>query len=152
MGDGVVVIGVGNPDRGDDGVGHRVVSLLQAAGPPGITLLTTMGADPATLIDAWRSRDVAVVVDAMVSGAPPGTVRRFDLAAGPLPESVRLVSTHALGATAAIEMARALDRLPARMEVYGIEAHSFGFGDPIAPELEAAAQEVAATIGRELAG
>jgi len=151
VGEAVVVIGVGNPDRGDDGVGHRVVSHLESRVASGVRLFTATGADPATLIEAWQGADTVILVDAMVSEAPPGTVERFDAGTGPLPESVRLVSTHAMGATAAIEMARALGRLPSRFAVYGVEANSFGFGEGLGPEAEEAATIATEMILEELA-
>ena len=151
MGEAVVVIGVGNTDRGDDGVGHQVVSHLEGGVAPGVRLVTATGADPATLIEAWRDADTVILIDAMVSDARPGTVERFDVAAGPLPESVHLVSTHALGATAAIEMARALGRLPSRFAVYGVEGSDFGFGDGLGPAAAAAATIATEMILEELA-
>ena len=92
------MIGVGNPDRGDDAVGPEVVAHLEGRVPPGVRLATTSGSDPATVMELWRGASRAILVDAMVSGAPAGTVERFDAAAAPLPHNVRLVSTHALGA------------------------------------------------------
>lgn len=150
MADAVVVIGVGNPDRGDDGVGHRVVSHLEARGLPEAALHTTEGADPGTLIEKWRTAAAAYLADAMVSGAAPGTIRRFDAAAGPLPDGVRLASTHTLGAATALEMARALGRLPPVCVVYGIEGAGFEFDAGLSPEVEAAAGEVAEMIAAEV--
>jgi len=108
------------------------------------------GGDPAQLMEAWAPARRACVVDAMVSGAPPGTVRRFDAAAGPLPAEVLLVSTHALGAGAAIEMGRALGRLPAALVVYGVEGAAFAIGSGLSPAVAAGAAEAAARISEEL--
>ncbi len=142
----VVVIGVGNPERGDDGVGWEVVSRLEGVLPPGVRTVRTSGADPASLMEAWRGAGSAVLVDAMVSGVEPGTVARFDAGAAPLPSGTRLVSTHALGAQAAIELARALEALPGRLCVIGVEAASFepgsGLSRAVAEGAAAAANAV----------
>ena len=82
------------------------------------------GGDPAAIMDAWSGADRAVLVDAMVSGSAPGTVRRFDATETPLPIAVHLASTHGMGAAEAIELARSLDRLPPRLLVYGIDTVS----------------------------
>lgn len=147
MGEAVVVIGVGNPDRGDDGVGPEVLARLAGRLPGGVRLVRLAGADPAGIIDAWSGAGRAVLVDAMVSGTAPGTIARFDAAAGPLPAGVRLASTHALGAETAVEIARALGRLPDRLVVYGVEGEAFAVGAGLSPTVAAA---VPATVQRVL--
>ncbi|MBU1227154.1 MAG: hydrogenase maturation protease [Actinobacteria bacterium] len=141
MGDAVVVIGVGNPDRGDDAAGRRVAAALRGAVPGGVVVMESDG-DPAAIMDAWSGADLAVVVDAMVSGSVAGTVRRFDATATPLPHSVNLASTHGMGAAEAIELARSLERLPLRLLVYGIEGTDFHPGHEMSPAV-ADAVEVA---------
>lgn len=152
MGDGAVVIGVGNADRGDDGVGAEALARLEGRVPAGVRLVRLSGADPAQVMEAWAGAGRGFVVDAMVSGAPAGTVRRFDAAAGPLPAEVRLFSTHALGAGAAIEMARVLGRLPAALTVYAVEGATFTLGTGLSPAAAAGAAEAAARILEEVRG
>jgi hydrogenase maturation protease len=148
--DGAVVIGVGNPDRGDDGAGPEVIRRLGSIARPGMKLVSTSGSDPATIIDAWAEVGTAVVVDAMVSGAASGTVTRFDLTENRLPSAVRLVSTHALGAATAIELARALGKLPGRLIVYGIEAGTMGDGIGLSPAVAAAVDAAALLVLEEV--
>lgn len=150
MGDAVVVIGVGNPDRGDDGVGPEVVAHLEGGVPEGVRLVRLVGADPAGIMDAWSGAARAIVVDAMVSGAAPGTVARFDAAAGPLPAGVRLASTHAMGAAEAVELGRALGRLPQSLTVYGVEGATFSAGAGLSPRVAAAVAAAACRIVEEV--
>jgi hydrogenase maturation protease len=146
----VVVIGVGNPDRGDDGVGRLAAQVLRARLPPAVAVLDHAG--EAAQILAWLGEaDTAFCIDAACSGAAPGTVRRLDAAAAPLPASILAVSTHGMGLGEAIELARALGQLPQRCVVYAIEGRSFAAGAPLSPEVERAAGEVAARIAAELA-
>lgn len=112
--------------------------------------MSLSGGDPAQLLEAWAGARRVFIADAMVSGAPVGTVRRFDTAAGPLPAEVQLVSTHALGAGAAIEMGRALGRLPAALVVYGVEGSSFAIGTGLGPAVAAGAAEAASRIVEEI--
>jgi len=146
-----VVIGVGNPDRGDDGVGPEVLARLAGRVPDGVRLVRLAGADPAGIMEAWSGSGRVILVDAMVSGATPGTVTRFDATAGPLPAGVRLASTHVLGAETAVEMARALGKLPARLVVYGVEGESFkvgaGLGPAVSAALPAATQRILEEVG-----
>jgi len=139
----VVVIGAGNADRGDDGAGVRVVRTLRERQPEGMDLHEANG-DMVGLIDRWASDDRVILIDAMRSGAAPGTVRRFDALRDPLPAShFPPTSTHAFGVVEVTELARQLHRLPAELTVYGIEGLCFEAGAPMSPAVEAAARRVA---------
>jgi hydrogenase maturation protease len=146
-----VVIGVGNPDRGDDGIGHRVIDHLEGSTPPGTHLVRSVGADPASLMAAWDGVGKAIVVDAMVSGGRAGRVRRFDVRQSPLPADVSFASTHALGTVAAVELARALERLPDRITVFGVEGYSFEPGSALSAAAAAGAELATRMIKQEVA-
>ncbi|MCB2224523.1 MAG: hydrogenase maturation protease [Actinobacteria bacterium] len=146
-----VVIGVGNLDRGDDAAGRRVAAALRDTVPSG-TLVMESDGDPAAIMDAWKGADRAVLVDAMVSGSPPGTVRRFDATTTPLPIAVHFVSSHGMGAAEAIEMARTLGRMPTRLLVYGIEGSRFRHGEPMSPSVNDAVEVARGMVMAEVAG
>jgi hydrogenase maturation protease len=145
-----VVIGVGNELRGDDSAGLLVAQRLRERTATQADVLVCE-ADPAELLTAWTGADVAIVVDTVVSGAAPGTIQRFDVSAAPLPTKLIGFSTHAFGVGEAIELARALDRLPSRTIVYGIEGSSFSAGAPLDPAVERAIDETLTRIMAELA-
>jgi hydrogenase maturation protease len=84
--------------------------------------------EPTRLIDAWDGAAAALVVDAVASGAEPGTVHRFDATTEPLPSREFRSSTHALGIGETIELARAIGKLPPRVVVFAIEGEVFGSG------------------------
>jgi hydrogenase maturation protease len=133
-----VVIGVGNAARGDDAAGLITARRLGGLEHEG---------DPVALLDMWREADVAVVVDAVSSGAAPGTVHRFDATAAPLPAQLRRSSsTHALGLAEAIELGRTLGRLPRQLIVYGLEGERFEAGGELTPAVAAAVEAVAAAL------
>ena len=77
-----VVIGVGNAYRGDDGAGLAVAEGARGRLPADVDVLDCEQ-EPTRLLDLWESASVAVVVDAVVSGAPAGTVHRFDASDSP---------------------------------------------------------------------
>jgi hydrogenase maturation protease len=68
--------------------------------------------DGAALMEVWRGEETVIIIDAVKSGALPGTIRRFDARAQPIPKDAFRCSTHAFGVAEAIELARALARLP----------------------------------------
>ena len=94
----------------------------------------------------------AFLVDACASGAPAGTVRRFDVAETPLPAAAFGLSSHGLGLAEAIELARALGLLPPSCVVYAIEGQSFAIGAPLSPPVATAVAAVAARLRVEIGG
>jgi hydrogenase maturation protease len=146
---GAVVIGVGNEFRGDDAAGLMVARRLRERAVPQAVVLESE-ADPAGLMEAWMGAATAIVVDTVVSGAQPGTVQRFDVSAEPLPATLVASSTHSLGVAEAIELARALQRLPRRIIVYGIEGSSFSAGAALHPTVERAVDETLRRVVAEL--
>lgn len=144
-----VVIGVGNRLRGDDGIGLAVAEQLQREPLPGAQVLTLEHVPP-DLFERWDAATAVVLVDAASSGAAPGTVRRLDARGAPLPAETLRLSTHGFGIPEAIELARALDRLPAQLVVYAVEGVQFEQGSELTPAVQAAAAEVATRIRTEL--
>ena len=143
------VVGVGNELRGDDGVGLAVARALEGTVPAGVRVLECEG-EPVALLAAWEDCDRTIVIDATQSGAQPGTIRRIAAHDGPLPPELSRSSTHLLGVAEAVELARALGRLPGRAIVYGIEGAGFDTGSEISEPCATAAVLVAASIRREL--
>jgi hydrogenase maturation protease len=141
------VIGVGNAYRGDDAAGLVVARRLRERG---VATLEQEG-EPVGLIEAFAGRSAVVLVDAVHSGAAPGTVHRIDAAAGPLPATLRgSTSTHAVGLGETLELARALGRLPPRALVYGVEGARFETGAGLSDEVEAAIAPLVDAIAAEL--
>ena len=140
------VIGVGNELRGDDAAGLAVIRLLDGANAE----LRVCEGEPISLLDAWQGVERVVLVDAMRSGAPPGTVRVIEVGDEPLPPELSQPSTHLLGVAEAVELARSLDRLPPHLIVYAIEGERFDAGAPLTTPVANAAEQVAAEIRRRL--
>jgi hydrogenase maturation protease len=137
---------VGNRWRGDDAAGLAVARRVRELARGGVQVREVEG-DATALVETWSEANAVVVVDAAAYGAPPGTVRRFDATSAPLPARCLRSSTHAFGVPDAIELARALDRLPARLEVYAIEGASFTAGDRLSPAVDQAVEQLAAALG-----
>jgi len=143
----VLVIGLGNELRGDDGAGIEVARRLRGlAAEAGIDVRAQQG-EPAGLIDAWSGRKAVLIVDTMRSGAELGTICRFDASCEPLPAQLRgSSSTHALSLAEAIELARALGRLPPRVVVFAIEGQRFETGAALSDEVQAVIPKVAGMV------
>ena len=141
----VVIIGVGNPFRGDDGAGIAVVHRLKGRFTSEVKLIEESG-DGLLLLEAWRDASSVFVIDAMSSGGAPGTIRIVDAHKDLVPSKFFLCSTHAFGLTQAINLARILDRLSAEFLIFGIEGERFEPGSHMSPRVIAAVDEVATRI------
>jgi len=140
-----VIIGIGNRYRGDDALGCIVAAELGSMSLPGVRCIEHDG-EPAALIESWQGVEQVVLIDAVSSGAAAGTVRHFDLAKQALPEEFNLYSTHAFGVPQAVELARALDKLPPQIAFVGVEGECFDAGVELSAAVRQAKDIVIAEI------
>ncbi|MDH4178018.1 MAG: hydrogenase maturation protease [Thermoleophilia bacterium] len=138
---------LGSRYRGDDAVGPLVGDRLREAG---LSVLDCRE-EPTRLLDAIEGLDLLVVVDAVRSGAEPGTIHRLESHGEPLPGDLALASTHAFGIAETLELARALGRAPRRVVVLGVEGARFGLGEQPTPAVAAALDALTAQVRAELA-
>jgi len=101
--------------------------------------------DPLSLLERWGADENVIVVDAIMTGAAAGTVRVWDRQL-PHVSGGLAVSSHGFDIGKGIELAQALNRLPARLRVYGIEGRQFERGASISPEVERAIESVVRQI------
>ncbi|NOT01884.1 MAG: hydrogenase maturation protease [Phycisphaerales bacterium] len=127
------VIGVGNRCRCDDGAGFAVIERIRARRPH-LCVVEASG-EGASLMELWKPGDEVVLVDAVRSGSAPGRIHRLDALRERIPSGFFHYSTHAFSVAEAIEMARALDLLPSRLIVYGIEGANFSAGTEMSPDV-----------------
>ena len=151
-----LVIGLGSPDGGDDAVGLWVARRVAELAPPDVVVVEHE--DPTGLLDLWRGSALAVVVDAVRSGAPPGTLLVLDAGtdAGPLTAdawaSTGRGGTHDFGLAAAVELGRALHSLPRRLVLVGVEVASMEHGAALSPAVRAALDAAVAAVVKVLTG
>jgi hydrogenase maturation protease len=145
----ILVIGIGNPDRGDDAVGLVVARRIKDAITPEQVTVRQLVGDQLALIDEWTGATRVYVVDAVCSGGTPGTVYKFDAATG-LTERFRHRGTHTFSLADVIELARVLGRLPRHLAGFGIEGADFTIGAGLSAEAAVAADEVTARLLADL--
>ncbi len=146
----IVIIGIGNEFRGDDGAGLVAAESLKAENLAGVEIKCQSG-EGAILLESWQGYSTAIVIDAARGGAVPGTIHRFEINEQPLPRNMfNSCSSHAFSLVESIEMGKMLNRLPAKLIVYGIEGKSFGMGIGLSPEIQAAISNLIKLIKDEL--
>jgi hydrogenase maturation protease len=135
----VRVLGVGSP-FGDDRLGWAAVEALRrtpwlAALPAGSVEMEACDRPGAALLSAWRDAQHVMLIDAVRSGAVPGTL--FCLQGREL-SGAATFSTHDFGVAAALALARSLGEDTAHILLLGIEADPACRGDQLSPAVAAA--------------
>lgn len=132
------IVGMGSPN-GDDAAGWAVVRCLPE-GLAGAECHCLHGGQQ--LLDLLDGRGSLLLIDAVVSGAPPGTIHRLEWP-DPRLEALHPGSTHGLRPAEALHLAATLKVLPPHVVVFGIEAAQVATGSELSPPVAAAAAQLA---------
>jgi hydrogenase maturation protease len=129
-----VIIGLGQPFAGDDGVGRVVARRLAAEGIPALE-----ASDAGALLELLDGGRV-ILVDAAIDAGEPGTVLSLD--AGSLATLDRPLSSHGLSVPDALALAQAFGRAPTEVWVVAIAIAPPRIGDlELSPPVAAAIPE-----------
>jgi hydrogenase maturation protease len=147
-----LIVGIGSTIRGDDGVGVRAARRLRERPLPGEVDVIELGTAGLGLLDHVAGYDRLIVLDAIVSGAPVGTVRV--LAANDVACAAHLGAGHEadLPTTLALGHKLLAERIPQQVNVVTIEVCDLNsFSEHLTVEVEAAIPKMLARI-EELLG
>lgn len=145
-----LVLGLGNPLRGDDGIGVRVVEALIANPLPVGVEVIDGGTQGLGVVPLLEGRERLIVVDAANLGQEPGAHKRFAL------NEVRFLGTdtqiviHEAGLREALLLAEALGFLPQDTVFYGIQPGSLEWEEGLSAPVQVAVQQVTGRILAEL--
>lgn len=147
-----LVLALGSPLRGDDGVGKAVIECLQQHDlPPGVTVLDggTPGLETVLLFEGYAR---VLVVDAAEMGAAPGAWRRFTTQDATLTANDlhARVTVHYAGLAEALALGDALDILPGEIVIYGVQPRRIDWSQTLSAPVRAAVPAVCAAILEEL--
>ncbi len=115
-----LIVGIGNALRGEDAAGLLAARSLTNLDAEAIEIQD----DILGLLDRWNGYETVILIDAVVSGAPPGTVHCWNVHQDKIPFDTFACSTHSFGVAEAIELGKILDRLPCNLWIVGIETGS----------------------------
>ena len=140
----IVVIGCGNPNRSDDGVGPQVVRTLRERGIASDDVrLLDAGTDGMAVIFAARGCRTLLIIDACRSGSEPGAV--FEVPGAELEQQYQpSLNLHDFRWDHALHAGRMLlrDDFPTDVTVLLVEAESIDSGVGLSPAVSAAASKV----------
>lgn len=131
-----LVVGLGHGDRADDAAGPMVARLVAPHLPEGWSVVEHHG-DLTTLVDLCQGIDELVIVDAVVSGAPPGTLHHMLMGEETPPDLVSAGSSHGIGLLEAIALGRTLGHMTGRVTLVGLEAQRLAVGSAMSLEVQA---------------
>lgn len=127
-----LILGVGNPLMGDDGVGVVAVQRLLAGAdlPPSVAVMDggTAGLGLIPLIEGYRR---VVFVDAVLMGESPGTVRRFEWSEARVAGREQPLSLHQSDLADALTLAEALGSLPPEVIIFGVQPQHTDWDQPL---------------------
>lgn len=149
----ITVIGIGNPYRHDDAAGLVVLaSLSQRFAAEQRIRLVELDGEPVRLIQSWEGSDTVLIIDAVRSLHPPGTIHhiRADGISGAAADGIALGGGHLLGLGEAIDLARALRLLPRDLDVVGIEGADFELGQGLSAPVASACDLATAQLVDQL--
>jgi hydrogenase maturation protease len=151
----IKLLGLGHYLRGDDEIGLELVRRWkvkhEAEYPETLIEVEILESPGVNLLGALAGLDAAVLVDAVQSGAPPGTVLKFG-------EEDLVVfgkgsgSVHGWGAAETLALGRRLvpEILPPVIILIGVEAVAFELGEGLSPAVRASIPKALGMINRVL--
>lgn len=155
-----LVVGLGNPILGDDGIGWKVAEEVGRTIKAGSSLTSSSSKGPGdsvevdclsvgglSLMERLVGYDQAILVDALALDGPSGSVHTFSL--DDLPDHAgHAASAHDTSLQNALRLGRSMGaHLPDRVTVVGVAAQPvFDFGEELSPSVEAAVSTAARTV------
>lgn len=139
-----LVIGIGNPSRGDDALGPLLLERIEAQKLPGVECLTDFQLQVEHALDLV-DREIVVFVDATVEGEAPFTLEAV------APERDASATTHALSPAAVLDTYVRVTGLPLpSAHVLAIRGYAFELGAPLSEQAAANLDAAAACLAKRL--
>jgi hydrogenase maturation protease len=148
-----LVLGLGNPFRGDDGVGTSVIAALKGQDQPPNVVVMDGGTPGLETVLIWQGYQRVIIVDAADMGMQPGSWKRFKLgeAVFPVGESAMQGTLHSAGLAEALALAEALEIMPPELVFYGVQPASTGWSADLTEAVNAAVPALCEAISAEIA-
>lgn len=146
----VLILGLGNPLLGDEGIGLRVVEELKGLELPDGVTVAEGGTSGLGLVGLMEGYQRVIIVDAADMGHPPGHVVRFTPSEAQLKTAEALLSLHQVGLGEVLALAEALEVAPVEPVIIGVQPSQVEVGAEMSPEVEGAIPQIIKIILDEL--
>lgn len=139
-----LIIGIGNPSRGDDALGSLCIERLQTLQLPDTELLTDFQLQIEYVLDLL-GREEVIFVDAAASGAEPYVFG--SLAA----QADHSVTSHAVSPSALLATGQQINgHLPPNIYMLAIRGYSFELGDALSAQAADNLEQAMALLERHM--
>jgi hydrogenase maturation protease len=147
----VAIVGVGNVLLSDEGVGIHAVRALREReiSMPCHVRIFELGTRGLEILEAVQGFGKAIIIDAVKSGAHPGSIRRWELGELLDTSARRMVNLHEIDLLAALKIGRATARLPDEVVIIGVEPKILSPGLELSPEVKGKMQELIELVLKE---
>jgi len=148
----IVILGCGNPTRGDDGVGPLLIRRLWERGLPPNVKLVDGGTSGIDVVFHMEGADRVIIVDACLTGEKPGTILRVPSSEVEELPSREETHLHSIKWFHAIAIGKYLlgDRFPRSIDIFLVEGRNFNLGDEISQEVLEAIEILEEVIMKEI--
>ena len=136
-----LVIGLGNPILGDDGVGWKVVEEVEKQLPPDPPVeLDRVSFGGLSLMEHLIGYDRAILIDAFISSENIGSILISKLGGLPNYSAFHISSAHDTSLQNALELGRSMGaKLPDEITVIGVATNPiYDFSEELSPPVEEA--------------
>jgi hydrogenase maturation protease len=145
----IAVLGIGNPLCRDDGVGIRVIQIMQASGKyTGVDIIDGGTApDLFSLLD--ESVEKLIIVDALRAGGASGQLYRLEINESNIAEGPQ-ASPHGPGVLDSLQMMVRLGIKPPLVTIIGVEPFDVSHGFSLSPQMEELVAGIISSIETEI--
>lgn len=123
----ILVVGVGNPYRSDDGIGAEIIKILQLENNPDFVLVDG-GTDGLALFDKVVEYEQVIIIDAVQMLEAPGVVKQFSPAEARLKVKSDVLSTHGFGLADMLKLVEQFG-IKSEIKIIGIQPKDVSFGE-----------------------
>lgn len=148
----VLVAGVGDVFRGDDGFGAYAVRELTERGYPQQVRVTDFGVKSEDLAsEIQNGYEAVILLEAVANGGTPGTLYVFDPEVDPVEAGQAIFSSQGLAPEDALKVLDAFDGYDGQILIVGCEPQSFEQVDALNDPVEAALPDAMSLLDSLLA-
>ena len=142
----LIIVGIGNPFRGDDGAGWAVIDGLQKKASGSSIKLVKQRGDIGDMLEIFEKYRRVYLVDACSSDELKGSWQRIDLHQEAIPLESSQTSTHGFGISQAVALANNLGLLPEKLVLHLISGSSYSISNTLSPPVEKSVESVIEAI------
>jgi len=146
-----VVLGLGNPLMADEGIGNKLIELLQSTSEQcsGVDFIDA-GTGGISLLYLLENRKKAIIIDCAFMGEAPGTMKRFTPEEVKTAKKLAHLSLHEVDILKVIQLAKQLDQCPEEIVFYAIQPEKVEQKDHLSKTLQDKLPEYKKQIQTEL--